>query len=92
MGDVMPLGVGAPLSEENAAQSTLAELTSLEVDRNLPEGSVDGADTLSATSRVLLRWVGGVLWPLPSVVLRPTTLRGLGAGNGVCSQSDEEVH
>ena len=88
----MPLGVGMLLSEENAAQSTLAELTSLEVESDLPEGSVDGADTLSPTSRVLLRWVGGVLWPLPSVVLRPTTLRGLGAGNGVWSQSNEEVH
>ena len=59
------------------------ELTSLEVENNLPEGSVDGADTLSPTSWALLRWVGGVLWPLPSVVLRLTTLRGLGAGDGV---------
>ena len=42
MGDVMPLGAGMPLSEENAAQSTLAELTSLEVESNLPEGSVGG--------------------------------------------------
>ena len=88
----MPLGVGAPLSEENAAQSTLAELTSLEVERDSTEGSVDGAHTLSPASRVLLGWVGGVLLPLPSVVLRPTTLRGLGAGDGVWSQSNEEVH
>ena len=43
---------------------------------------MDGADTLSPTSRVLLRWVGGVLQPLPSVVPRPT-LRGSGAGDGV---------
>ena len=53
---------------------------------------MDGADTLSPASRVLLRWVGGVLQPLLSVVLRPTTWRGLGAGDGVWSQSDEEVH
>ena len=53
---------------------------------------MDGADTLSPTSRVPLRWVGGVLWPLPSVVPRLTTWRGLGAGDGVWSQSDEEVH
>ena len=53
---------------------------------------MDGADTLSPTSRVLLRWVGRVLWPLPSVVLRLTTLRGLGAEDGVWSQSNEEVH
>ena len=92
MGDVTPLGVGMLLSEENAAQSTLVELTSLEVESDSPEGSVDGADTLSPTSRILLGWVGGVLQPLPSVVLRPTTLRGLGVGDGVWSQSDEEVH
>ena len=92
MGDAMPLGAGAPLSEENTAQSTLVELTSLEVESDTSEGSVDGADTLSPTSRVLLGWTGGVLQPLPSVVLRPTTLRGLGAGDGVWSQSAEEVH
>ena len=68
------------------------ELTSLEVESDLPEGSVDGADTLSSTSRVLLGWVGGVLQPLPSVVLRLTTWRGLGAGDRVWSQSDEEVY
>ena len=86
VGAVMPLGVGTPLIEENAA------LTSLEVESDLPEGSMDGADTLSPASRVLLGWVGGILWPLPSVVLRLTTLRGLGAGDGVWSQSNEEVH
>ena len=53
---------------------------------------MDGADTLSPASRVLLGWVGGVLQPLPSVVLRPTIWRGLGAGDGVWSQSNEEVH
>ena len=73
MGDVMPLEAGALLSEENAARSSLVELTSLEVESNLPEGSVDGADTLSPTSRVVFGWIGGVLQPLPSVVLRPTT-------------------
>ena len=53
---------------------------------------MDGADTLSPTSRVPLGWVGGVLWPLPSVALRLTMWRGLGAGDGVWSQSDEKVH
>ena len=90
-GDAMPLGAGVPLSEKNAAQSTLTELTSLEVDSDSPEGSVDGADTLRPTSRVPLGWVGGVLRPLPSVVPRPM-IRGSGAGDGVWSQSDEEVH
>ena len=49
-GDATPLGVGVPLSEENAAQSTLVELTSLEVESYSPEGSMDGADTLSSAS------------------------------------------
>ena len=89
---VMPLGAGASISEENIIQSTLVEHTSFRVESDSPEGSVDGADTLSPTSRVLLRWVGGVLWPLPSVVPRPTLWTGLGAGDGVWSQSDEEVH
>ena len=91
-GAVTPLGEGMLLSEENIARSILAELISLEVESDLPEGYVDGADTLSCASWVPLGWVGGVLWPLPSVVLRPTTWRGLGAGDGVWSQSNEEVH
>ena len=89
---VMPLGAGTSISGENIAECTLAEHTSLGVESDLPEGSMDGADTLSPTSRVLLRWVGGVLWPLPSVAPRPTMWRGLGAGDGVWSQSNEEVH
>ena len=86
---VTPLGAGMSLSEENVAQSILAECTSLKVESDSPE---EGADTLSPTSRVPLRWVGGVLWSLPSVAPRPTMWRGLGAGDGVWSQSDEEVH
>ena len=89
---ILPLGAGASISEENVAQSTLVEHTSFEVESDLPEGSMDGADTLSPTSRVPLSWVGGALQPLPSVVLRPTTWRGLGAGDGVWSQSNKEVH
>ena len=92
VGAVMPLGAGLLLSEENVAQSTLVECTSLEVESDSPEGFMDGADTLSPISRVLLGWVGGVLQPLLSVALRPTIWRGLGAGDGVWSQSDEEVH
>ena len=88
---VMPLGAGASISEENV-QSTRVEHTSLEVENDAPERSVDGADTLSPCSRVPLGWVGGVLRPLPSVVPRPTMRRGIGAGDGVESPSDEEVH
>ena len=89
---VTPLGAGASISEENIAQSTLVEHTSFGVESDSPERSMDGADILSPTSRVPLRWVGGVLWPLPSVALRLTMWRGLGAVDGVWSQSDEEVH
>ena len=67
-------------------------LTSLGVENDVPEGSLDEADTLSPTSRVLPGWVGGVLQLLPSVAPRPTMWRGLGAGDGVGSLSDEEVH
>ena len=89
---VMPLGAGASISEENVVWSTRVEHTLLEVENDLPEGSVDGADTLSPTSRVPLRWAGGVLRPLPSVAPRPTKCRGIGAGDGAESPSDEEVH
>ena len=89
---VMPLGAGASISEENVVRSTRAEHTTLVVENDSPEGSVDGADTLSPASRVPLGWVGGVLWPLPLVAPRPTMWRGLGAGDGLWSQSDKEVH
>ena len=89
---IMPLGAGTLLSEENVAQSTLAECTSFKVESESPEGSVEGADTLSPASCVPLGWVGGVLWLLPSVALRLTMWRGLAAGDGAWSQSDEKVH
>ena len=89
---VTPLGVSTSILEENIVRSTHAEHTSLGVENDLPEGSMDGADTLSPTSRVLLGWVGGVLWLLPLVAPRPTMWIGLGAGDGVGSPSDEEVH
>ena len=57
------------ISEEND-RSTHVEHTSLEVESDSPERFVDGADTLSPSSRVPLGWVGGVLWPLPSVAPR----------------------
>ena len=89
---VTPLGVGMSISEENIVWSTCVEHTSLEVENDSPEGSVDGADTLSPASRVPLGWVGGVLRPLPSVAPRLTIWRGIGAGDGAGSLSDEEVH
>ena len=89
---VMPLGAGTPISEENIVRSTHVEHTSLEVENDSPEGSVDWADTLSPSSRVPLGWVGGVLRPLPSMAPRLTMWRGSGAGDGVESPSDEEVN
>ena len=89
---ITPLGEGASISKEDVVQSTQAEHTFLEVERDSPEGSVDGADTLSLTSWVPLGWVGGVLQPLPSVAPRLTMWRGIGAGDRVESPSDEEAH
>ena len=89
---ITPLGAGASISEESVARSTWVEHTLLEVENDSPEGSVDGADTLGPARRVLLRWVGGVLRPLPSVAPRPTMWRGIGAGDGAESLSDGEVH
>ena len=88
---IMPLGVGTSISEENIVWSTRAEHTSLGIENDLPEGSMDGADTLRPASRVPLGWVGGVLWLLPSVAPRPTMWRGIEAGDGVGSPSDKEV-
>ena len=89
---VTPLGTGALISKEDIVQSTQAEHTLLQVEGDSPEGSVDGADTPSPTSRVPLGWVGGVLRPLLSVAPRLTMWRGMGAGGGAKSLSNEEVH
>ena len=70
----------------------MMEHTLFGVESDSPEGSVDGADTLSPTSRVLFGWVGGVLQPLPSMAPKLTMWRGIGVGDGVWSQSDKEVH
>ena len=88
----MPLGAGASISKEDIVRSIWAEHTFLEAESDSPEGSVDGADTLSPASRVLLGWVRGVLRPLPSVAQRPTMWRGIGAGDRAESPSDKEVH
>ena len=89
---ITPLGAGTSISEENIVCSTHVEHTSLGVENDSPEGSMDGADTLSPASRVPLRWVGGVLWPLPSVAPGLTMWRGIGAGDEAGSLSNEEVH
>ena len=85
----MPLGADTSISEENIVRSTRVEHT---VEKDSPERSMDGADTLRPSSRVPLGWVGGVLWLLPLVAPTPTMWRGIGAGDGAESLSDEEVH
>ena len=42
---IMPLGVGTSISEENIVRSTHVELTSLGVENDAPEGSLERADT-----------------------------------------------
>ena len=89
---ITPLGVGTSISKEDIVRSTQVEHTLLQVESDSPEGSVDGVDTLSPASGVLLGWVGGLLHVLPSVAPRLTMWRGIGAGDGAESLSDEEVH
>ena len=55
---ITPLRVGMSISEENV-RSTRAQHTLLGVESDLPERFMVGADTLSPSSRVPLRWVGG---------------------------------
>ena len=90
-GDATSLGGSESASKEGTAWSTLVELTPLEWKSESPESKVDGTLTQCLTSYVLLGWVDGILWPLPSVAPQPT-LQGLGAGDGMSSFSDEEVH
>ena len=86
-----PLGGSESLSNDSIARSTLEELTPLEWECEAPEGQVDEVLTQCLTSRVLLGWVDGILQPLPTVASR-SMYRGLGAGGGAWSLSDEEVH
>ena len=86
-----PRGGSESVSYVSATQSALVELTPLECSGQMLESEVEGALTWRPTSRVLLGWVDGVLWPLPSVALRPTICR-LGSGDGASSLSDEDAH
>ena len=85
--DAMPLGG----SESISAWSTLAEVTPLKWNGEMPESDVDEVLTRCLTSCVLLGWIDGILWPLPSVALR-LTLGGLRSGEGTSSLSDKDVH
>ena len=83
---VTPLGASESLPEENVTRSRLVELTPLVWENEVPESNLDEATTLCLASHVPLGWVDGVLWPLPSVVLR-----GLGAGDGAWSLSNKDI-
>ena len=89
--DATPMEGSESISEEGTTLSTLAELTPLESESETLQSEVDKVLTQSLTSQVLLGWVDGILWLLPSVALRPT-LQGLETGDGMWSLSDEDDH
>ena len=89
--DAMPLGESGSVSDEGATWSALVELTPLKWNSEIPESDVDEALTWCLTSCILLGWIDGILWPLPSVALRPT-LGELRSGEGTSSLSDDNVH
>ena len=66
---VTPLGGGESISYVDTTWSALGELTPLECGGETSESEVEGVLTQCPTSHVLLGWVDGVLWPLPSVAL-----------------------
>ena len=86
-----PLGGIESVSYVSTTQSNLVELTPLECSGEISESEVEGVLTRHPTSHVPLGWVDGVLWPLPSVALRPT-ICGLQSGDRASSLSDEDVH
>ena len=86
-----PLGGSESVSYVSTAQSTLAELTPLESGGETSESEVEGVLTQHPASHVLLGWVDGVRWPLPSLALR-LTICGLGSGDGANSLSNKDVH
>ena len=89
--DAMPLGGSKSVSDDGTTQSTLAKFTPLEWNSEMPESDVDEVLTQCLTSHVPLGWIDGILWPLPSVALRPT-LGGLRSGEGTSSLSDKDIH
>ena len=86
-----PLGGSESISYVGTAWSPLVELTPLECDGQMSDSEVESALTRHLPSHVPLGWVDGVLWPLPSVALRPTVC-GLGSGEGSSSFSKKDVH
>ena len=87
----MPLLGSESVSYVGTVQSALAELTPLECGEETSGSGVKGALTQHPASCILLGWVDGILWPLPSVALR-LTLCELRSGDGTSSFSDKDVH
>ena len=90
-GDAMPLGTDVDLSDEMSNWSTLVELTPLEYESESPADTAWEALTQCLTHGMPLGWLGGVLWPLPVMVLSPME-RGLNAGMESSSLDDEDIH
>ena len=90
-GEVMPLNKSENADINVSTRSTLAELTSLEVEDDLPKEQMERCITQHPASRILLGWVDGILGPLPMVVHR-TALYEPGSRMKNMSGDDEEVH
>ena len=90
-GEVMPLNKSENTNINVSTPSTLAELTSLEVENDLPKEQMGRCLTQHLTSRIPLGWVDGILRPLPMVVHR-TALYEPGSRIKNMSGDDEEFH
>ena len=90
-GEVMPLNKSENADIDVSTHSALAELTSLEVENDLPKERMERCLTQHLASRVPLGWVDGILRPLPMVVHR-TALYEPGSRMKDMSGDDEEVH
>ena len=90
-GEVMPLNKSKNADIDVSTRSALAELTSLEVENDLPREQMERCLTQHLASHVPLGWVDGILRPLPMVVHR-TALYEPGSRTKDMSGDDEEVH
>ena len=87
----MPLNKSENADFDMSTQSTLAELTPLEVENDLPKEQMGRCLTQHLAICVPLGWVDGVLRPLPMVVHR-TAQYEPGSRMKDLSGDNEEVH
>ena len=90
-GEVIPLSKNENTDSGVSAQSTLAELTPLECENDLPKDLMEGCQTHHLASRIPLGWVDGVLRPLPMVVHRSAQKEPGSRMREMCGDN-EEVH